>query len=220
MGIFTRFTDIINSNLINMLDKAEDPEKMVRLMIQEMEDTLVEVKSQAAKFIADQKTIERHIKELEEGQTKWQEKAELAVSKGRDDLAVSALEEKSKKEKTAEVMQEELVSLKDAVAKFKEDIELLEKKRAEALQRQKSIIVRKQAATSKMNIHRQVRKYDSTKAALKFEQFERDLDRLEGQAEALDMGKKGDLMDEFNKLENESAVAKELQKIKEKLGQK
>ncbi|MBF0107229.1 MAG: PspA/IM30 family protein, partial [Deltaproteobacteria bacterium] len=97
MGIFSRLSDIINSNIVHMLDKAENPEKMVRLIIQEMEDTLVEVKSNAARFIADKKTLERHLSEVKEGQAKWLNMAELAVLKNRDDLAKSALEEKAKK---------------------------------------------------------------------------------------------------------------------------
>lgn len=218
MGIFTRLSDIINSNIVHMLDKAENPEKMVRLMIQEMEDTLVEVKSQAARIIADKKTIERKIQSLVEDEEKWQEKAELAVTKNRDDLATAALEEKAKKSKSKALLINDLEEVESSLEKYKEDILSLEHKLQDAKNRQKSILMRKQTATSQLNVRKQLNRADSHKSFYKFEQFEKRIDHLEGNVEAQDIKNKT-LEDEFEKLENESKIEEELKQLKEKMGQ-
>ncbi|MFH1728229.1 MAG: phage shock protein PspA [Pseudomonadota bacterium] len=219
MGIFSRLTDIINSNIIHMLDKAEDPEKMVRLMIQEMEDTLVEVKSQAAKYIADKKTIERNIELLKENQNMWQSKAELAVEKGRDDLAKAAIEEKAKKQRIENDYNIEFNNLNEILDHFKKDIKQLEDKLSEAKTKQKTIIARKQSAASRLEMNRQIHKSETSKALNKFDKFERDIDRMEGEIEAMKIkGGKKSLEDEFEKLEHENEIETELQKLKEKLG--
>lgn len=220
MGIFSRITDIINSNIVHMLDKAENPEKMIRLMIQEMEDTLVEVKSSAAKFIADKKTIQRQIKLLNEDQENWQKKAELAISKNRDDLAAAALEEKSKKSETIKTLQEDLVTIDSSLEKFRDDIGRLEEKLADAKKRQKSILTRKQTATTQLQVRKHLHRANTSASINKFEQFEKNLERLEGEVEAFNMGGKKPLDEEFDKLERENSIEKELDELKKKLGTK
>lgn len=213
MGIFSRISDIVNANVISMLDKAEDPEKMVRLMIQEMEDTLVEVKSEAVKFIAESKTINREIIRLEGEAQEWRKKAELAVDSDREDLAIAALEEKSKKESIAGKLKSELEVVGEAVSKFKEDIQLLQKKLEETRSRQQSIVIRKKSAQARKGIHDQVNRVNSAGVMEKFERFEQGLDRLEGELE-VSQPQPADLQSEFDKLERKSAIEKELIEIK------
>ena len=131
MGIFSRLGDIINSNLNAMLDRAEDPEKIVRLIVQEMEDTLVEVRSAAARSIADKKEILRKVDQLEAAQAEWQRKAELAVEKGREDLAKGALVAKAQAGTTVELLRRELEAIETALAKTNEDLGRLEAKLTE-----------------------------------------------------------------------------------------
>ena len=138
MGIFTRFSDIVNSNINAILDKAEDPEKIVRLMIQEMEDTLVEVRSAAARSIADKKDLNRKIEALENERRDWDDKAELAMRKGREDLAKAALVEKSRVVAAVDVLKEDYVAVDEGLTKLNEDIARLEAKLEDAKARQKT----------------------------------------------------------------------------------
>jgi phage shock protein A len=139
MGIFTRFSDIVNSNINAILDKAEDPEKIVRLMIQEMEDTLVEVRSAAARSIADKKDLNRKIEMLDREKNDWDDKAELAMRKGREDLAKAALVEKSRVASAVDVLKEDYVAVDEGLAKLNEDIARLESKLEDAKSRQKAM---------------------------------------------------------------------------------
>ncbi len=217
MGVFSRLTDIVNSNIVHMLDKAEDPEKMVRLMIQEMEDTLVEVKSQTARVIADKKTLQRELNLLRDDENKWQQKAELAVSKERDDLALSALEEKNHKSDAIKICNQNLSVVETSLEKYREDIKVLDDKLIDARNRKKAIILRKQTATSQINVRNKINRANSDKALHKFDQYERKIDELEGEVEAFSTNRENDLEEEFNKLEQESKLDKELQKLKDKL---
>ena len=216
MGIFSRVTDIVNSNIVHMLDKAENPEKMIRLMIQEMEDTLVEIKSQTAKIIADKKYLQRQINTLSEDSEKWQQKAELAVAKNRDDLARLALEEKSKKNSLKEDLIRELTGVEQSLGKYREDIQTLEEKLNDAKKRQKSIILRNQTAKSQLNVRQKLKRMDSHKAFNKFEALERRIDLMEGAVEAHDI-KAANLDDQFAQLENESQINQELEELKKKI---
>lgn len=216
MCIFSRLSDIINANIVHMLDKAENPEKMVRLIVQEMEDTLVEVKSSAAKFIADKKTMERQIDQIRESQNSWQQKAELAVSHNRDDLAKMALAEKAKKAEVLAVFEKELVTVQTTIEKFRADIHTLEEKLVEAKKRQKTIVMRRHAASQQLQMRRQVERNDAIHTAQKFEQFERSLDRIEGEVDAFDL-KRNPVADELTQLENQTQLEKELAALKEKM---
>jgi phage shock protein A len=220
MGIFTRLRDIVSANLNSILDAAEDPEKMVRLMIQEMEDTLIEVKSHCAGVIADQKKLERMINAARAEAADWEAKAKLAVEKGRDDLARSALAEKRRHETRVAGLENELETTRKSVVDFKEDIAALEAKLADAREKQRTIIQRRAAAISRKTTAGQIRKVDTSAAFAKFEAYERGIERLEAEAEIHDSlrPKPGPgLREQFAALEHEEEVEQELSKLKAKV---
>ncbi|RTR38586.1 phage shock protein PspA [Shewanella canadensis] len=217
MGIFSRFADIINSNISALLDKAEDPEKMVRLIIQEMEDTLVEVRSTSAKVLAEKKELLRRISKVQTQVQDWQDKAELALSKDREDLAKAALIEKQKAAELAATLEQELVMVEEQIARLKEEVNLLQEKLADAKARQKTIIMRKQTASSRLDVKRQLDSSKIDNAMTKFEQYERRVEGLESQVEAYDLGNKKSLSDEFAALEAEDSVTAELEALKAKV---
>ena len=220
MGIFSRFTDIVNSNINAILDKAEEPEKLVRLMIQEMEDTLVEVRSTAARAIADKKEISRSLSALEQEARDWQAKAELALDKERDDLARAALVEKSRAQAAAEALQAQHKAIGDGLEKLNDDIVRLEEKLVDAKTRQQAIFARHQTASRRLEVRKRLHSHKIDDAMVRFDQFERRIDDLEAHVESYDLGKKKDLKDEFSELESEDAVAKELREMKSKRDQK
>ncbi|MHC6645815.1 phage shock protein PspA [Alteromonas sp. HB246098] len=216
MGIFSRFTDIVNSNINAILDKAEDPEKMVRLIIQEMEDTLVEVRSASAKTLANKKEIVNQIAKYESDANDWEAKAELALSKDREDLARAALQEKKKSAEAAEALSKELAVVEEQISKLQDEIGQLQEKLADAKSRQKAIIMRQKTASSRLEVKKTL---DSTRvdnAMGRFEQYERKIDDLESQVEAYDLGKKT-LQDEFAELEASDKVEDELAALKAKV---
>ena len=214
MGIFSRFTDIVNSNINAILDKAEDPEKLVRLMIQEMEDTLVEVRSTAARAIADKKEISRTLNGLEQEAKDWQSKAELALDKNREDLAKAALAEKARVTGAAEALNNQHKAVADGLDKLSVDIVRLEEKLLDAKTRQQAIFARHQTASRRLEVRKRLHNYKIDDALIRFDQFERRIDDLESHAESYDLGAKKDLRQEFSDLESEDAVAKELRDLK------
>jgi phage shock protein A len=216
MGIFSRFSDIVNSNINAILDKAEDPEKLVRLMIQEMEDTLVEVRSTAARAIADRKEISRSLTSLEQEARDWQAKAELALDKEREDLAKAALAEKARVVAAAESLRNQQKVIGEGLEKLNDDIVRLEEKLVDAKTRQQAISARHQTAARRLEVRKRLHSYRIDDAFIKFDQFEKRIDDLEAHAESYDLGVKKDLKDEFTDLENEDAVAKELRELKSK----
>jgi phage shock protein A len=215
MGIFTRFSDIVNSNINAILEKAEDPEKIVRLMIQEMEDTLVEVRSAAARAIADRKETNRKLARLEAEAADWQQKAELALDKNRDDLARAALSEKAGAEKMAASLREQLDSLTEGLDKLNDDIASLEEKLTDAKARRQVIVARHSTASKRLEVRRRLHDYRIDDALVKFESFERRMDDLEGHVESYDLGKRN-LADEISNLEAEEAVEQQLAELKAK----
>lgn len=220
MGIFSRFADIINSNISALLDKAEDPEKMVRLIIQEMEDTLVEVRSTSAKVLAEKKELLRRIERMEGQVADWQDKAELALTKDREDLAKAALVEKQNAANAVEALKKELEVVEEQIVRLKEEITQLQEKLADAKARQKTIIMRKQTASSRLEVKKRLDSSKIDDAMLKFEQYERRVEGLEAQVESYELGKKGskgNLADEFAALEAEDAVNDELAALKAKV---
>jgi len=217
MGIFSRFTDIVNSNINAILEKAEDPEKIVRLMIQEMEDTLVEVRSAAARAIADKKELNRKLDLIEKEASDWQDKAELAIRKGRDDLAKAALGEKARVSETALALRSQYLAVEEGLGKLNDDIARLEDKLADAKNRQKALILRHQTASRRLEVRQRIHDYKIEDALVRFEQFERKMESVEGRVEAYDLGRKKDLKQEFNSLESEESVEQELQELKRQI---
>ena len=217
MGIFTRFSDIVNSNINAILDKAEDPEKIVRLMIQEMEDTLVEVRSAAARSIADKKDLNRKIEALDREQRDWSDKAELAMRKGREDLAKAALVEKSRVSGGVEVLKEDYLAVDEGLAKLNEDIARLESKLEDAKTRQKALLARHKTANSRLAARKKIHDYKIDDAMVRFEAYTRRIDDVEGRVEAYDLGLPKDLKHEFAGLEAEESVKEELDALKERV---
>ena len=221
MGIFSRFTDIVNSNINSILDKAEDPEKLVRLMIQEMEDTLVEVRSTAARAIADRKEITRSLAGLEAEAREWQTKAELALDKNREDLAKAALAEKGRATGAADALRAQHQTLGDGLDKLTDDVVRLEEKLVDAKTRQQAILSRQRTASGRLEARKRLHSARVDDALIRFDQFERRIDDIEAHVESYDIGGKKSLKDEFSELENEDAVAQELRELKSKrAGQK
>jgi phage shock protein A len=217
MGIFTRFSDIVNSNINAILDKAEDPEKIVRLMIQEMEDTLVEVRSAAARSIADKKDLNRKLAHLEREQSDWDGKAELALRKGREDLAKAALVEKSRAASAAEIIRSDYAAVDEGLTKLNEDISRLESKLEDAKTRQKALLARHKTANSRLAARKKIHDYKIDDAMIRFEQYTRRIDDVEGRIEAYDLGLPKDLNHEFAGLEAEESIARELDDLKKRV---
>lgn len=217
MGIFSRLADIINSNLSAILDRAEDPEKLIRLIIQEMEDTLVEVRSSAARTIAEKKGINRRLDRLGEAMDDWERKAELAIAKGRDDLAKGALIEKAKLAEAAKALTDELERLDEALSRNDEDIVKLEAKLVEAKAKQKTIRARHETASNRLKVRRQLYDAKIDDALARFEQIEKKIGRVEGESDAYDLGRKPTLSEEISALATEDAVEAELRALRERV---
>jgi phage shock protein A len=218
MSIFSRLTDIVNSNINAILDRAEDPEKIIRLIIQEMEDTLVEVRTAAVRTIAERKELERRIAGLRLQHDDWERRAEFALGKGREDLAKGALLAKARAAEALYHHDRQVAQIGDALAKQNEDIGKLQAKLADAKAREKAIVARHQSAAGRLKIRSKLYDERVTDAFARFEQVERSLDEIEGKVEAYDLGRKKSLADEFAGMEAEANVEKELAALKERLG--
>ena len=219
MGIFSRISDIVNSNLNALCDSAEDPEKMIRLIIQEMEDTLVEVRSTSARVIADQKTASRRRDRIASDVTTWEDKAKLAVSKGRDDLAKAALQERRAVEETLRLVEGELMSASEHIGQLNEEIGQLQQKLDDAKAKQKTILLRSKTASSRMQVKKQVHRSELDSAFAKFERFERRVDTLEGELQAMELGRDtaSSLAAEIDALGEEDWLDEELLRIKDSM---
>ena len=218
MGVFSRLSDIVNSNLNAMLDKAEDPEKIVRLIIQEMEDTLVEVRARAARAIADKKEIERKKATFVARAAEWETKAELAIAKGRDDLARGAVGAKRKAAEMADLFDKELEAIDASLDKTNDDLAQLQNKLKEAKARQRSLEMRGAAAADSVRVSRQVHDTRIDDAMARYERWERRIDELEAEAESIAMGRnagrKKSLAEEFQELEAEDDINAEVEALR------
>jgi phage shock protein A len=219
MGIFSRFADIVNSNINALLDKAEDPEKMVRLIIQEMEDTLVEVRSTSAKTIAEKKELTRRVEKLQKEAADWQDKAELALEKNREDLARAALIEKKKATEAADVVASELQHVEQHITKLQQEVMALQEKLADAKARQKAIVIRQRSAESRLEVKKALDSSKVTDALNRFEHYEDKIDGLESQIESYETGKQS-LSAEIDQLKDEAQVDDELAALKKSMAKK
>ena len=216
MGIFSRMTDIINSNINAMLDQAEDPEKMVRLIIQEMEDTLVEVRSSSARVIADRKSAARRLEQVREEAESWETKAKLALSREREDLARAAIREKTAIEEEITVMAEELAATDEHIEQLSDEITQLQQKLDDARAKQKALAMRGKTVESRIKVKRQIHREALDDAFARFERFERRMDNLEGQLESMDIGRdvSPDLAAQIDALEDDDRITDELERLK------
>ena len=214
MGIFTRFRDIVSSNINSMLDRAEDPEKLIRLMIREMEDTLVELKAACAGVIAETKKIQRQHDESRSRSRSWGEKAELAVRKGRDDLAREALIEKRRYLQRAESYAKELSDHEALVEQYQDDIRQLEEKLKAAREKQRLLVQRHIHAERKRRAQEDIRRIDSSEALYKFDELESRIERMEAEADLVNFARKHDLEGELDRLSGDADIERELQALK------
>ncbi|MFT6193306.1 MAG: phage shock protein A [Cognaticolwellia sp.] len=217
MGMFTRFTDIINANINVMLDKAEEPEKMIKLIINEMEETLVEVRSAVAKHIAEKKTVLRNISEMESRVTKWQYKAELALTKGREDLAKSALVEKQNCTQKLAEFNEALIQIDEYLTAVQQDSQRLQDKLTEAKRKQEAFAIRQQSAEVRLKVREKAVINNIDQAINKFERYQQKVDRVEAAVEAYDMTPSKALDSQFSTLENDEIMEQALAQLKQKI---
>lgn len=220
MGIFSRFADIVNSNISALLDKAEDPEKMIRLIIQEMEDTLVEVRTNSAKAIADKKELARKVDAIDQQIEDWQVKATLALNKQREDLARAALIEKQKLQNLLKGLHTEQTLVEETIDKLTGEIAKLESKITETRAKQQALAIRSQAASNRRDVQRHLHTSRTDEAMAKFEQYSRKVDELEAEADLYAQSGKGkSLEQEFAELQVQDEIEQELAKLKEQMKQ-
>jgi len=227
MGVFSRMGDIINANLNAMLDKAEDPEKMVRLMIQEMEDTLVEVRSSAARVLADRKAAARRVEQLRDEAGRWEDKARLALGKGREDLARAALQEKYLLEDDCRAVDAELAATDEHVAQLNDEIGQLQQKLDDAKARQQAILLRGKTVESRIRVRREVNRDALDNAFARFDRFERRVDNLEGQLDSMALGRGvkaaeqgATLNAQIDALVEDERIADELERLRADVGRR
>ncbi|MFT6733652.1 MAG: phage shock protein A [Polaribacter sp.] len=214
MNVFKRFSDILNSNLNSMLDKAEDPEKLVNMIIREMETTLFNVRSESAKTIANKKEMQRQLKDFESEVASWQKRAELALDKGRDDLAKQALEEKLRIAQAIEVQSKELGALESALEKLEHDISKLQLKLNEAIARRKMIVARHVTVKNSIQIRQKIAVTGIDDALNRFNRFEKRLDEMDAEVEAMDLGQNVSLSHQIDSLQVDEDLNKELEALK------
>jgi len=214
MGIFTRFRDIISANINAMLDRAEDPEKLVKLMIREMEDTLVELKASCAGLMAERKKVERRLEEARSRESLWNDRARLAVEKGRDDLAREALLEKRRFSGMVRKMDADLIEQEGLIGQYRNDIEQLEDKLHKAREKQRILVQRHIHASQTRKAQEEIRRVDSYETLAKFEDLEQRIDRMEAEADLVNFGRKPTLDAAFEELVADEDIEKELTALK------
>ena len=217
MSIFSRLTDIVQSNINALLDRAEEPEKLIRLIIQEMEDTLVEVRSSTVKIIAEKKEIERRIGDLTRERDEWERKAEIALTRDREDLAKGALMARSKAAEEADALSHQLAQVEEALSKANDDIGRLQAKLTDAKNREKALVARTKTAANRIKVRERLTDDRINDALSRFEQVERNLDELEGRVEAHDLGRTKSVAEEIAELEATHKVDEDLAALKARI---
>lgn len=215
MGIFSRLRDIISSNINAMLDKAEDPEKLIRLMIQEMEDTLVEVKASCAGVMAQRKRVERRLESARATAERWEDNARLAVEKDRDDLAREALLEKRRYQELSDSLERELHEHEALVEQYQDDIMQLEEKLAAVREKQRVLVERHIHARRKRKAQEEIRRADTSDAFVRFEKFQNRIERMEAEADLVNFGRKPSLEEEVRQLATDEELERELEELKQ-----
>lgn len=219
MGIFSRFRDIVNSNINSMLEKAEDPEKLIKLMIQEMEDTLVEIKASCAGAMASRTRAARTLAEARERAEAWAGKARLAMAKGREELAREALLEKRNALEVVTSLEKDSEHFGGLIEQYQEDIRQLEEKLSTARQKHRLLVQRHIHAEKRKNARTRIRKSETSDAFARFDAFENRIERMEADADLVNFGRKPSLEDDFDQLETDEALENELNSLKEELRQ-
>jgi phage shock protein A len=214
MGIFTRFRDIVSSNINSMLDRAEDPEKLIRLMIREMEDTLVELKAACAGVMAETKRIQRQRDEADKRDRFWADKAQLAAEKGRDELAREALVEKRRYRQRADALEQELADHQGLVGQYQADIGQLEDKLKSARDKQRVLVQRHLHAERKRRAQQEIRRVDSAEAVFRFDELESRIERMEAEADLVNFGRRESLEENIEALAFDEEIERELQALK------
>ncbi|PWC56141.1 phage shock protein PspA [Azospirillum sp. TSO22-1] len=214
MSIFSRLTDIVQSNINALLDRAEEPEKLIRLIIQEMEDTLVEVRSSTVKIIAEKKEIERRVGDLTRERDEWERKAEIALGRDREDLAKEALRLRTRAAEEVDTLTEQLIQVEAALAKANDDIGRLQAKLTDAKNREKALVARTKTAANRVKVRERLNDDRINEALSRFEQVERNLDELEGRVEAHDLGRRKSVAEEIAELEATHKLDEELAALK------
>lgn len=214
MGVFTRFRDIVSANINAMLDKAEDPEKMIKLMISEMEDTLIELKSSCAGVIAERKKVERKLEEMREKADLWRDRAALAVTKGRDNLAREALIEKRRFARLVETLESEVREYVTLIEKYHEDMAELENKLTAAKEKKRVLVERHKSAVSSKRAQEEIRRSTGAEAIARFDKLESRIERMEAEATLVNTGRKPTVEEEIDSLASDAEIENELAKIK------
>jgi len=214
MGIFTRFADIVSANINAMLDRAEDPEKMIKMMIREMEDTLVELKSSCAGVIAERKKLDRRLDEVANRRDLWAERADLAVAKGRDDLAREALLEKRRFGELADTLQAEIGDHSSLIDQYHDDIRELEQKLTTAKEKKRMLVQRHKRANGRKRAQSDIRRMDSVDTMRRFENLEHRIDSMEAEADMVNFGRQPTLDEEFDNLATDDEIERELAALK------
>ncbi|SLM28408.1 regulatory protein for phage-shock-protein operon [Desulfamplus magnetovallimortis] len=214
MGIFTRFKDIINANMNAMLDNAEDPEKLIKLMIREIEDTLVELKVSCAGAIASKKKVQREMDQAQNRMQMWAERAELAVAKGRDDLAREALMEKRRFSNILESLENEVKEHSALVAQYQDDIRQLEEKLQTSREKQRMLVQRHIHARRKKRAQEDIRRIDNAETLARFDDIENRIEQMEAEADLVNFGVKPDIEEKFEALMIDDEIERELNALK------
>lgn len=217
MGIFNRFSDIVNSNVSAMLDKAENPEKLIRMIIAEMEATLFDVRTDSAKIIAEKKEMQRQLKSRQEDVELWQQRAEKALAKEREDLAKQALQEKHRVEQIIEAQTKELAELDAALLRLEQDVSKLQAKLNEALARRDALVARHDTIQATIQTRKKIDNSAINHAIHKFERFEQRMNELEAEVEAMDLGRNQSLSQQIDSLDSNDELEEELSELKKKL---